>query len=265
MASNLLHLVFRIGLLQVLVVLGSFGFASTVGAQRETDAGERLPRELQEIALRDALAKAINLREPMDPRPPTFGAFDDEIKDGIGLRRGVLLTPYQRLALYGQNVGPKRRDEQRMNELAAPELWVVVFPYSRDRAAALLGDETSWKTNPRAGLGSSSGRGGEVLWPQRVTVDVTTDPRRTLEPLWTRTGDFPFAAGLRDWVPGKSVVVAFALSDSAIVNRTGRVSVEYKVEGGGRTGSDSSTLWLRSVSDKEWVAATIGRKGARKK
>lgn len=205
-------------------------------------------------ALAERRPQPLVLHEISDPR---YSNFDREHRDGVRLRRGVILTPYLRVALYGARPG-SRPDPEVIKRLASPELWVVVFPYSPERARAVMGQTSPWRLDPEKRLDGFGITGGVVFVPEKLAVEVRK-PRRKVEPLWVETRDFELGYWFQEeWVRGRSLAAAYAMDDPAIVERTGRIWVEGVDEKEGREQFQAWGFPLDRISEADWNRA-LGR------
>lgn len=225
--------------------------APLADAQERSDLGE-LSDVLIEQALADRDALPIELHEVSDPRDR---GFRRKQREGVRLRRGVLLTPYTRLAIYGSRI-LGTPDPEVVKRLAAPELWVVVFPYSRDRARAVLGEETGWRLDPEKKLDGFGVTGGRVFVPEELEVWVRKPTRRTLAPIWQEARGFDYGSWFLDeWIKGRSLAAAFALSDPAIAERTAEIEVTGLTEENARHTFDTWSFPLSRIPEEEWQRA----------
>ena len=198
--------------------------------------------------------------EEYRPRPPvirllgdpTYVGLDEELRRGVRLRRGVVLTPYMRVALYRARL-QRRPNPETLARLTAPELWVVVFPYSPDRARAVMDKPSPWRLDADKKLDGFGLHGGKVFVPTKLEMVVRKPKRRKLEPLWLETRDFEFAHWFADeWIPRRSIAAAFPLDDIAVTERTARIEVEGWLETEGREQFDSWTFPLEWINRETW-------------
>ena len=215
--------------------------------------GQATPNSLSaqkiEEALRDLRARPIAIQEVGDPQ---YAGFRSRLQEGVRLRRGVLLSPYTRLAIYGSRI-LGTPDPEVVARLAAPELWIVVFPYSRDRARAVLGEETSWRLDPEESLRGHGVTGGRVFVPRDVRVSTREPTRRDVQAVWHETRGFDFGHWFSDeWVKGRSLVAAFPMNDPAIAGRTAQITVEGVTEEDGRDTFDTWSSSLSLIPDRDW-------------
>ncbi len=153
--------------------------AATSGLRQDAlPIEEPLARERIEAATKDHGAAPLTLNEARDPRLP-FGSTRSDLIKGATLRRGVVLTPYVRFLELSPHA-MRRLDAIEVVRLAAPELWIVVFPYSRDRARALVGETSAWRGDLSASLGSTQALGNPISWPTGLRVDATGEERRVI-------------------------------------------------------------------------------------
>ena len=227
--------------------------ASEIGAKQVNEAESGVLSAAQiDAALGELRARTIALSDVSDPR---YAGLQRELSEGVRLRRAVVLTPYARLAMYGSRI-VGRPDPEVVARLAAPELWIVVFPYSRDRARALLGQETSWRLDPEGGLDGRGVTGGRVFVPKALELTTRKPARRRLEPLWVEARGFDFRHWFQEeWMAGRSFAVAFSMSDPAIVDRTGEIEVEGVLEEDGRDTHEVWSFRLGRIPARDWQRA----------
>ena len=229
------------------------------------ELGQPLPEPLVEQAWSDRRFVRLHLLAPSDPRIPLFieGGDLHEVREGRRVRRGLVLTPYQRVQHYREGVFRPRLEDEAMKSLIAAELWIVAVPYSRARARALLGDPSEWDGDPLRRLEPARiPTGEEVFWPKSISLRVLGADKRRIEPLWVETGDLPFSLGLADdWVAGHSVVAAFPLDDPAVVGRKAIIEIEgFEMVSGGRSWNTTETFRLGTYREPDWQRALAGRR-----
>ena len=246
------------GLIVCAAVLGA-------GQASETFDGTKplAPARIQQ-ALADCCPVRLQLRDVSDPFIPTFVAGGDphELREGRRLRRGLVLTPYLRVQEASRRM---RRSPEVLEELAAPELWVVAFPYSRDRARALLDDPAEWDGDPLQRLEPHRiPNGEEVFWPREIVLRAQDDPTQIVQPLWSEQERFALSSGLyEEWIPKHSVAVAFPMTPEILERR---MVIEVRgVEGvaGGTSRETYETFRLESFSARDWQRALTGERRRR--